>query len=76
MSDKISTDEAISRGYEYVQCGWNHRLNQPIIAQIRQMKSFLIFGISVPELERVRLLVEGPPEPEPAADIPMEARAK
>ena len=62
--EKITADEALRRGYEWIQCGYNHALNKPIIGSIRQLKPFLGKQISVSALDKIRdsMATEKPPE--------------
>jgi hypothetical protein len=57
--ERISVDEALSRGYEWIRIGWNHGQNQPILAQIRMIRPCIWGGLSVDALEAAKAIVEG-----------------
>ena len=51
QDEKISASAALRRGYEWIQCGYDHRLNKPLIGSIQGLKPFLVFPISVAALD-------------------------
>jgi hypothetical protein len=66
--ERISADEALERGYRWIRCGWNHKLNCAIYAPIALMRPFCTKPILAADLELAKWAMEDDP---PAGDIPM-----